>query len=331
MDPRLEALTCWLSEVLGGGWSGLRVASSDASFRRYFRFDHQGQTRIVMDAPPDTEDCSSFIEVSARLSAAGVHVPGVLASDLPQGFLLLTDLGDRLYLHELSATNADRLYGDAIDRLLTMQCKTEIAGLPHYDARVLLQELELFRTWMLAKELQIELSPSQNQHLDVIFSILVESALLQPQVFVHRDYHSRNLMVTAVDNPGILDFQGAVVGPVSYDLVSLLRDCYIRWPLSQVRSWVLRYLDLARRSGTLRAIGAAEFMKWFDFMGLQRHLKACGIFARLSHRDGKRGYLKDIPRTLGYISEVSSDYPELEPLARIVSDRVTPAVRGRYP
>jgi aminoglycoside/choline kinase family phosphotransferase len=308
----------------------LSAASSDASFRRYFRLDYQGQTRIAMDAPPDSEDCGPFVDVSKRLSAAGVHVPRVLASDLRQGFLLLTDLGDRPYLHELSATNAERLYGDAIDRLITMQSKTEVAGLPHYDGRMLLHELELFRTWMLAKELQIELSPSQNQHLDVIFSGLVESALLQPQVFVHRDYHSRNLMVTAVDNPGVLDFQGAVVGPVSYDLVSLLRDCYIRWPPSQVQSWVLRYLELAGRTEPLRPVGAGEFMRWFDLMGLQRHLKACGIFARLWHRDGKKSYLKDIPRTLGYISEVSSDYPELEPLARIVRDQVAPAIQGRY-
>ncbi len=330
MDMRLEALSRWLSEVLGAGWSGLRPASGDASFRRYFRVDHKGQTHIVMDAPPEREDCRPFVDVASRLSASGVNVPGILACDLGRGFLLLTDLGDRLYLNELNPTTVDALYGDAMDRLLTIQRRTDCSGLPHYDARMLLQELELFREWLLARELQIELSPSQNQHLDVIFSRLAESALSQPRVFVHRDYHSRNLLVSGLNNPGVLDFQGAVVGPVSYDLVSLLRDCYIRWPPPQVRNFALRYFEAARRVGILGTVGAAEFMTWFDLMGLQRHLKACGIFARLWHRDGKRGYLADLPRTLEYLLEISVRYPELEPLACILSKQVAPLLQRRY-
>lgn len=331
MDARIEALSSWLSEVLGGAWSGLRSGSSDASFRRYFRVDYEGQTRIVMDAPPQSEDCRPFVDIARRLSEAGANVPKVLASDLRQGFLLLTDLGERLYLDELRPDNVDSLYHDAMDRLLAMQCRTRITGLPLYDRRMLLQEQELFRTWMLQKELHMELSPSQNQHLDVVFSYLAESALSQPQVFVHRDFHSRNLLVTTTDNPGVLDFQGAVVGPVSYDLVSLLRDCYISWPTLQVQSWALRYLDLGKHSEALQAVDAPDFLKWFDLMGIQRHLKACGIFVRLWHRDGKRRYWQDIPRTLEYLTAVSSHYPELEPLARILTDEVVPAVRGRYP
>lgn len=315
MTERLDLIRQWIHSQLDWPTLDLAPASSDASFRRYFRISHGGDSLILMDAPPQQEDCRPFIQVSDLFLRLGLHVPEVLASDLQQGFLLLSDLGSRSYLDALNDASVDRLYGDAMGALLAIQsCVTPDAGLPEYDRSLLLTEMALFRDWLLEKHLGIKLDVAQVSALENGFNQLVGSALQQPQVCVHRDFHSRNLMVCESHNPGILDFQDAVIGPVTYDLVSLLRDCYISWPRERVEAWVAGYYELALQSGILRREqgSEADFLRWFDWMGVQRHLKAAGIFARLNHRDGKPGYMEDIPRTLGYVTEVCSRYPELE-------------------
>ncbi|HEB92545.1 MAG TPA: aminoglycoside phosphotransferase [Gammaproteobacteria bacterium] len=320
MPQRLVLLKTWLTDVLGTAAFDIAPASSDASFRRYFRLRYDGRSLIVMDAPPAQEDTAPFLHIAELLSAEGLNAPRILATDIHQGFLLLTDLGDTPYLQVLSNATADRLYGDALSTLLHMQ---QISGdrldaLPPYDHALLLREMNLFRDWYLKRQRQQTFSPPQEQSLDDVFGHLANSALDQPMVFVHRDYHSRNLMFTKKANPGIIDFQDAVQGPVTYDLVSLLRDCYIRWPRARVEAWALDYLRAARRVGivgtTSDAIDDETWLCWFDWMGVQRHLKAAGIFARLNLRDGKPGYLGDIPRTLGYVREVAERYGELQPL-----------------
>ncbi len=313
---RIQAIETWLKASQGLTDFELRPASSDASFRRYFRISYDDQSLIVMDAPPDKEDSQAFIHVSGLLAKLGLNVPEVLAVDAGQGFLLLTDLGSRCYLDELNVDSVERLYGDALSALLVMQAcgPQHHAGetpLPPYDAALLHQEMQLFRQWFLDQQLKTPANTAQNDMLDEVFALLTASALEQPQVMVHRDYHSRNLMVRDSNNPGILDFQDAVIGPVTYDLVSLLRDCYVAWPDERVQDWVLGYHELATQSGVLRGHAEAQFLRWFDLMGIQRHLKATGIFARLNMRDNKPGFLKDIPRTLGYVLAVSGRYPEL--------------------
>ena len=314
MTDRLELLGNWAQSQLDCPVTELAPASADASFRRYFRVCHGDDTYILMDAPPEQEDCRPFIHVSRLFLQLGMHVPEVLASDLQQGFLLLSDLGSLCYLDALDETTVDRLYGDAMGALLALQCcVTPDCGLPHYDRDLLLAEMGLFRDWLLGKHLGIEPDVAQAAALEAGFKQLADSALAQPQVCVHRDYHSRNLMVCERHNPGVLDFQDAVIGPVTYDLVSLLRDCYISWPRDRVEAWVAGYYELALQSGVLHQEqgNEADFLRWFDWMGVQRHLKAAGIFARLNHRDGKPGYLADIPRTLAYVTEVCARYPEL--------------------
>ncbi len=322
MTDRLDLLRQWTHLQLDWPDVKLTPASSDASFRRYFRVCHGDDSRILMDAPPEQEDCRPFIHVSQLFLQLGLHVPDVLASDLQQGFLLLSDLGSRSYLEALDETTVDRLYGDAMGALLALQsCVTPECGLPAYDRELLLAEMRLFRDWLLGRHLGFELDTAQSAALEAAFDQLADSALAQPQVCVHRDYHSRNLMVCERHNPGILDFQDAVIGPVTYDLVSLLRDCYIRWPRARVEDWVAGYFELARQSGILRPEqgSEADFLRWFDWMGVQRHLKAAGIFARLNHRDGKPGYLADIPRTLAYVTEVCSDYPALKAVGELAA------------
>lgn len=322
-DHRLAALTEWVAQVLRGERCSLRPASADASFRRYFRV-HRGDatTLIAMDAPPDKEDCGPYVRVARAFRALGLNVPDIVGQDLPRGFLLITDLGDRLYLDALDAGSAERLYRDAISALVRLQSAPaeRIAWLPRYDAGLLHREMELFREWYLGRHLGLALNYSQQAALDAIFAQLGAAAVEQPHVAVHRDYHSRNLLVTETDNPGVLDFQDAVFGPVTYDLVSLLRDCYIAWPDEQVRAWVRGYRALAGGAGVPVGRDEAEFLRWFDLMGVQRHLKACGIFARLYHRDGKSNYLKDIPRTLGYVRAVAARYAELGRLEELLRD-----------
>jgi hypothetical protein len=320
LGERRERLESWARQQLGWHDAVLTPASADASFRRYFRIQRDGQSYILMDAPPDREDCRPFVYISRLLRDLGLHVPEILAEDTAQGFLLLSDLGSRLYLDELNEANVDRLYGDALGALATLQgCGPADGRLPRYDRRLLLAEMSLFRDWLLGTHLEMTLNDSERQRLEESFESLVANALEQPVVCVHRDFHSRNLMVSDHHNPGVLDYQDAVIGPVTYDLVSLLRDCYIDWPRSRVEGWALGYYELARQTGILRPGDADEtgFLRWFDLMGVQRHLKAAGIFARLNHRDGKPGYLADIPRTLGYVQAVCQRYPELADLALI--------------
>ncbi|MFN2338810.1 MAG: aminoglycoside phosphotransferase family protein [Gammaproteobacteria bacterium] len=326
MPDRIQALRLWLQDELGFSDYGLEPASSDASFRRYFRIQRAGRSYIAMDAPPEREDCRPFIQVTRLLFDLGLNVPQLLELDPAQGFLLLGDLGDRLYLQALNEQTVERLYGDALAALAVMQaCGPNDGRLPPYDRELLLREMALFPEWLLQTHLDLALDQERERLLEKTFALLADNALQQPQVFVHRDYHSRNLMVTAVNNPGILDYQDAVVGPVTYDLVSLLRDCYIQWPRARVEDWALGYRELAQQSGILREdVGEARFLRWFDRMGVQRHLKAAGIFARLNHRDGKPGYLADIPRTLGYIVEVAEHDTELGFLGELIRERVLP-------
>lgn len=321
MDLRFEQLQDWLRTVAGIHNYEIAPASADASFRRYFRIRYADTSRIVMDAPPEQEDCHPFIQVSALMAGIGLHVPVVLRQDLQQGFLLLTDLGERMYLPELNADTVESLYGDALQALLRLQAHGA-ADLPPYDLDLLMNEMELFRQWYLQRHLGLQLAEDENASIDTAFSYLADQALQQPRVIVHRDYHSRNLMVSS-PNPGILDFQDAVIGPVTYDLVSLLRDCYIAWPREQVMNWVCRYYRQARSEGLLEDVSEAQFITWFDLMGIQRHLKASGIFARLNYRDGKPGYLEDIPRTLGYVIDVGRDYPTLKPFIELVQRATT--------
>jgi hypothetical protein len=310
MTQRLEQLRHWLMQTAGLGAVTLAPASADASFRRYFRVHHAGGTAIAVDAPPEHEDSRPFVSVARALHAIGLHVPEIHAVDLERGFLLVSDLGSTLYLDVLDEESVERLYGDALGALLVLQARGPL-DLPPYDRGRLLAELELFPAWFLERHLGCPPDRARRAVIDDAFERLIGAALEQPQVTVHRDFHSRNLMRVAANNPGILDFQDAVVGPLTYDLVSLLRDCYIRWPRARVEAWALGYHELALQSGVLRQRDEARFLRWFDLTGLQRHLKVLGIFARLHHRDGKPGYLEDLPRVLAYALEVSADYPEL--------------------
>lgn len=331
MPQRLAELTQWLWALPGLEGVPLIPASGDASFRRYFRLAGEQGSFIAMDAPPEREDCARFVRIAHALGALGLHVPEIYAQDLQRGFLLLEDLGSRCYFDDLTAENADRLYGDALAALMVIQACGPRDGLPYYDRAFLLRELEIFREWLLATHLQLELSSAESALLDTAFQLLTDNALEQPQVCVHRDFHSRNLLVSPSPSPGILDFQDAVVGPVTYDLVSLLRDCYLAWPEDRVRDWARGYFQLGLQSGVLQEGQAERFPRWLDLMGIQRHLKASGIFARLLRRDGKLGYLKDIPRTLGYVVEVAGQYPELGPLGAFVSERVLPRMASPAP
>ncbi len=324
-DERLQAARDWIAS-LGIPAASLVPASEDASFRRYLRLAlPDGETRILMDAPPGKEPLGPFLDVADRLRRIGVHVPEVLARNEAQGFLLLEDLGATNYLDALCEETVERLYGDALGALAAIQSLADTEGLPSYDAGRLQAEMALFPDWLLERHLGLDPAAFHRQ-FEGIQAALIDSALEQPRVFVHRDYHSRNLMVLPSHNPGILDFQDAVAGPVTYDLVSLLRDCYVAWPEARVRDWALGYLELAEQTGILRekAVDEETFLRWFDWMGVQRHLKAAGIFARLWHRDGKPGYLADIPRTLAYVVGVCGRYPELAPLGRFVEDEVLP-------
>ncbi|MGD0504259.1 MAG: phosphotransferase [Steroidobacteraceae bacterium] len=324
-DSRLGVLTRWVREGLGFADGRIEPASADASFRRYFRVTRAADSYIVMDAPPDKETLEPFVGVARSLRAMGLNVPVVLACDAAQGLLLLTDLGTRQYLDELTqARDVDRLYADALAALVRMQTRGEDAArdLPPYDRALLHREMELMPEWFLARHLEAPTDSKARAMLDRLFEHLSRSALSQPATFVHRDYHSRNLLLTDEGNPGILDFQDAVRGAVTYDAVSLLKDCYISWPIARVHGWLLDYRRALLDAGFPLDAGEDEFIRWFDLMGLQRHIKVLGIFARLFYRDGKSGYLKDLPRVLGYTRETAALYPETAEFADYLAARV---------
>jgi len=330
-DSRLAHLTQWVLEDLGFAGSVIAPASVDASFRRYFRVTRGADSYIVMDAPPDKEDSAPFLKVARILGGMNLNVPIVLARDMERGFLLLSDLGSRQYLDELPGPRAaDRLYADALAALRTMQtADAAVSGdLPRYDRALLMREMELMPEWFLRHHLKVTIDAQERSMLDELFASLVRAAASQPAAFVHRDYHSRNLLVTAQDNPGILDFQDAVWGPVTYDLASLLKDCYIAWPPARVRAWVLEYREKLLEAGFTLPKDAAEFMRWFDLIGLQRHIKVLGIFARLFYRDGKSQYLKDLPRVLDYARDTASSYADTAPFAAFIAKRIDPLFKS---
>ncbi len=312
---RLQFLENWVKMQFPGKSFTLSPASADASFRRYFRATFSDGTLVIMDAPPQQEDCTLFLSIAKTFAMAGVHVPEVLAQDLTQGFLLLSDLGSTTYLQALTDDpgSANQLYGDAVDALIKIQLASRPGVLQDYDATLLLRELNLFPDWYVAKHLQAVLSAEQQAELAAVFDLILQNNLAQPCVFVHRDYHSRNLMVT-LPNPGILDFQDAVYGPVTYDLVSLFRDAYIHWDEERVLDWLIRYWEKARKAELPVAADFADFYRDFEWMGVQRHIKVLGIFARLCHRDGKEGYLRDMPLVMDYLHKACERYRELGPL-----------------
>jgi aminoglycoside/choline kinase family phosphotransferase len=330
-DSRLAILTQWVIEDLGFAGASIAPASVDASFRRYFRVTRDADSYIVMDAPPDKEDSAPFLKVARILGSLNLNVPAILARDMERGFLLLSDLGSRQYLDALSLDGAaDELYADALNSLRTMQTADAgiSRGLPRYDRALLLREMELLPEWFLLRHLGLSVEARERAMLTGLFESLVQAAVSQPACFVHRDYHSRNLLVTPENNPGILDFQDAVWGPVTYDLASLLKDCYIAWPPARVRQWALQYRDSLLEAGFKLDADAARFMRWFDLTGLQRHIKVLGIFARLFYRDGKSQYLRDLPRVLDYARDAALSYPETEAFAEFIVERIDPEFHG---
>ena len=314
-DSRADARLRFASERLGKPLR-MEVASADASFRSYWRVSDGTNTWIVMDAPPDKEDTAPWLDIGARLQRAGLHAPAVLAADRALGFVLMEDLGTRTYLPELTATAVDALYADAYTALARMQ-GVDTAGLPVFDRAQIAMELELMPEWFLCRHLRFAPSCEQWDVVEAAFTFVIAAALEQPRCFMHRDYHSRNLLITTTNNPGIIDFQGAMLGPVTYDLASLLRDCYIVWPRERVELWREQY-----RSRFAANVDAAAFGRWFDLIGLQRHIKVLGIFCRLWYRDGKPAYLTDLPRVLDYVLCVSRWYPELANFAALLEAAV---------
>ena len=318
---RQQALQTWLAQQsqFKLQLETIRPASADASFRRYFRLDTtDGNTLIAMDAPPPQENVRPFIQVAELFERLHLSVPKIIAADVEQGFLLLTDLGSTTYLHALNHDSAHQLYMDAIDSLILLQTQSQPGILPDYDRAFLLQELKLFPEWYISKHLGVTLDDTQNATLQKVFDEILANVCAQPQVFVHRDYHSRNLMVIHPGNPGILDFQDARFGPITYDLVSLLRDAYVQWDEEMVLDWAIRYWEAARRAGLPINPDIDSFYRDFEFMGLQRHLKILGIFSRLAHRDGKPAYLDDIPLVMSYVRKTANRYNSLIPLLRLL-------------
>jgi len=318
VDPRLARLTRWITDTLGAPPSSLAPASADASFRRYFRARlADGRSLIAMDAPPEHEDCRPFVKVAALLCAAGVHAPEVLGENLEEGFLLLTDLGSVTYLDALNEDNAPALMRDAIAALVKWQLATRPGELPPYDEALLRRELALFPEWYVGRHLGRPLDAAQASAWEALCEALVRSALAQPAVYVHRDYMPRNLMVCD-PNPGVLDFQDAVIGPITYDIASLTRDAFLSWDEERVLDWAVRYWEAAKRARLPVDADFAEFWRALEWMGLQRHLKVLGIFARLTHRDGKAKYVADTPRFLGYARAAARRYGALAPLLRLL-------------
>lgn len=325
MDKRANELLSWLKNKYDV--SAIQSLAGDASFRRYFRVTLNGRHQAVaMDAPPETEEIAPFIKIAQTFARLGVKAPEILASDVTQGFLLLTDFGDRLYLSQLNEKSADKLYQGAINALLLLQrCKgIDDYAMPSFDRDFIAMELARFPEWFLGKQLKMRLSGAENQLLNDTFEILAENILQQPIVCVHRDYHSRNLLVLDNGEVGVIDFQDAVWGPISYDLVSLLKDCYIVWSGSHIERWVSFYYDMAVTQGVLPDVGLTQFTEWFHWTGIQRHLKVLGIFSRLNQRDGKSGYLKDMPRVFDYVMQALPHYPQLREFHSFLQRRVQP-------
>ena len=330
-DERFNLVTDWVTRELRLTPRLIEPASSDASFRRYFRIFHDGGTHIIMDAPPEREDVRPYLNITVMLETAGVHVPRVYEWDVGRGLLLLEDLGTRQYLPTLlDGRDVDQLYQDALRALAVIQVRGRESAfeLPAYDREVLVREMALMPEWFCARHLGLELTREHGEMITAAFEFLVAEALAQPQVFVHRDYHSRNLMITTERNPGIIDFQDALRGPVGYDLASLLKDCYIGWPRARVTHWVERYRAQLLAAGGAVGADDAQFLRWFDLIGVQRHIKVLGIFARLWYRDGKSGYLNDLPLTLRYVLEASAHFPQLRPLREFLVQHVVPALPG---
>ncbi|QLF92854.1 phosphotransferase [Pseudomonas sp. ABC1] len=324
-DHRLQELTAWFERQLPDLYADspqgrLTSASSDASFRRYFRWEEgQGRSLILMDAPPPQEDCRPFVRMAALLAEAGVHVPRVLAQDLQKGFLLLDDLGRQTFLEVIDAQNADELFDVAIDALLALQAHPLDETLPRYDEALLRRELELFPEWYVQRHLGLELTTAQREAWARISRLLIDSALAQPQVLVHRDYMPRNLMLSE-PNPGVLDFQDAVIGPVTYDITSLFKDAFVSWPEARVEAWQALYWQRARERGVPVQDDWQDFRRASELMGVQRHLKVIGIFSRICHRDGKPRYLADVPRFFAYIRTVLERRPELHELGMLLDE-----------
>jgi N-acetylmuramate 1-kinase len=326
LDERKKALLKWLTESCHLHEVSLEKIPHDASFRRYFRVITPIRTYVVMDAPPRYENCQPFIAVAKALKKHGLEVPDVYYADLKLGFLLLTDLGDQSYLKALNANNANLLYSEALQALVKIQACPTVEGLiiPPFNGERMWQEFYCFKEWFLEKLLGLRLGAMQ-MNLEKCFKLLVESAANQPQVFMHRDYHANNLMVLPDNKVGVLDFQDAFIGPVTYDLVSLLRDCYISWPDKQAVTWALEYLSYLQARGDLLDVSQEEFLYWFDLMGLERHLKALFTFARKYVRDQSYKYLHYIPRTLHYLLTVSLRYPQFKDLHYYLEQTVLPA------
>ncbi|HWZ70654.1 MAG TPA: phosphotransferase [Casimicrobiaceae bacterium] len=329
-DVRFDALCTWLGRVLPSPMLSIEPASADASFRRYFRItlsDEQRltpggapvRTLIAMDAPPSREDCRPFVAVAGMLAGAGLHSPAIFAEALDQGFLLLSDLGKETYLSALTEATAPALYGDACAALIRWQLASRRGSLPPYDEALLRRELDLFPDWYIARHIGVTPDQAQRDTLSKVFRRILDNNLAQAQVYVHRDYHSRNLMVSD-PNPGVLDFQDAVYGPITYDLVSLLRDAYVYWDEALQIDWAARYWQRARAAKLPVGADFGAFWRDFEWMGVQRQLKVLGIFARLYHRDGKDAYLKDMPRVMRYLRDASSRYDELSPLRRLLDE-----------
>jgi len=324
-DARLALLTEWLGSLDLVDTATRRPASSDASFRRYFRLDvapalrgKLGDTLIAMDAPPERENVPAFIHVQGLLHEAGVTVPAIVARDVERGFLLLSDLGTTTYLQRLDPDNSAFMYSDAVDALIKFQLHSQPGVLPEFDRAFVLREMNLFPEWYLGRHLGATLGEAQQAQLDKVFEAITANVLAQQQVFMHRDFHSRNLMFLDAGNPGVLDFQDAVYGPVTYDLASLLRDAYIQWDEEIVLDWVVRYWQSAKQVGLPVNPDIDAFYRDFEFMALQRHLKILGIFCRLNYRDGKDIYLGDLPTVLDYVRKTANRYTELKPLLRLL-------------
>ena len=318
-DTRLAQLRAWLTQNALKKEFSLAPASADASFRRYFRVTADGKSWVAMDAPPPLEDCRPFVQASALMRAAGLNVPQVIAQDIEHGFLLLTDLGTTTYLNGFTADNPDVLFSDAMDALIQWQRASRPGVLPPYDAALLQREIDLFPEWYVGKHLQTTFTKAQQQVFAATSKLLIDAALAQPKVYVHRDYMPRNLMLST-PNPGVLDFQDAVYGPITYDVASLFRDAFVSWPEERELDWVIRYWERAKTAGLPVNADFAMFWRDFEWMGLQRHIKVLGIFARINYRDGKPHYLADTPRFVAYARRVSARYRELGPLAKLLDE-----------